>query len=75
MINSQAGCQRELSKRPARPADRESYSIAEMIFKSEKGSGLGHQELRDDDGRTSLVLCATHPEPVRTLEKLFDLPE
>ena len=59
----------------ARPADWESYSVAEMIFKTEKCSGLGHQELRDDDGRTSLVLCATRPELVRTLEKLFDLPE
>lgn len=58
----------------ARPADWENYSAAEMIFKTEKGSGLGHQELRDADGRTSLVLCATRPEPVRTLETLFDFP-
>ena len=59
----------------ARPTDWENYSAAEMIFKTEKGSGLGHQELRDDNGRTSIVLCATRPELVRTLEKLFDLPE
>ncbi len=59
----------------ARPADWENYSAAEMVFKTEKKGGLSHQELRDDKGRTSLVLCATRPESVRTLEKLFDLPE
>ncbi len=58
----------------ARPADWESYSVAEMIFKTGKGSGLGHQELRDSNGRTALALCATLPESVRTLEKLCDLP-
>ena len=56
------------------PADWESYSVAQMMFKTEKGSGLGHQELRDGNGRTSLALCATRPEAVRTLEKLLDLP-
>ena len=58
----------------ARPADWESYSAAEMIFKMEKGTGLGHQERRDGDERTVLVLCATRPDSVRTLEALFDLP-
>ena len=56
------------------PADWETYSAAEMVFKTEKGSGLGHQELRDANGRTALALCATRPESVRTLEKLCDLP-
>ena len=60
---------------PARPADWATYSAAELIFKTEKGSGLGCQERRDGDGRTALALCATHPETVRTLEELFDLPE
>ena len=60
---------------PAHPADWETYSAAEMIFKTEKGSGLGFQEQRDGDGRTALLLCATRPEAARTLEKLFDLPE
>ena len=59
----------------AHPAAWESYSAAEMVFKTEKGSGLGHQELRDDNGRTSLVLCATRPASVRMIEKMFDLPE
>ena len=59
----------------ARPADWESYSAAEMIFKTEKKGGLTHQELSDDSGRTSLALCATRPASIRTLEKLFDLPE
>ena len=58
-----------------RPADWENYSVAEMIFKTERKSGLVHQELRDGQGRTSLVLCATRPDSVRTLEKLFNLPE
>ena len=58
----------------ARPADWENYSAAEMVFKTEKGSGLSHQEQRDANGRTSLVLCATRPSSVRTVEKLFDLP-
>ena len=58
----------------ARPVDWENYSAAEIIFKTEKGTGLGHQEQRDVNGRASLVLCATRPESVRTLEKLFDLP-
>ena len=57
-----------------RPADWETYSAAEMIFKTEKKHGLGHQEQRDGSGRTALVLCATRPASVRTLEKLFDLP-
>ena len=52
----------------------ESYSVAQMVFKTEKGSGLGHQERRDGTGRTSLVLCATRPESVREIEKLCDLP-
>ena len=59
----------------ARPADWKTYSAAEMIFKTEKRDGLSHQELRDGSGRTALVMCATRPESVRTLEKLFDLPE
>ena len=58
----------------ARPVEWERYSIAEMVFKTDKGSGLGHQERRDGSGRTTLVLCATRPEPVQTLERLFDLP-
>ena len=58
----------------ARPVDWENYSAAEMIFKTEKGAGLGHQELHDVNGRTALVLCATRPSSVRTVEKLFDLP-
>ena len=58
-----------------RPVDWRSYSAAEMIFKTEKGSGPGHQELRDSNGRTALILCATRPESVQTLEKLFDLPD
>ncbi len=58
-----------------RLVDWESYSAAEMIFKTEKRNGFGHQEMRDGDERTALVLCATRPESVRTLEKLFDLPE
>ena len=57
-----------------RPADWENYSAAEMIFKTEKGAGLGHQERRDADERTALVLCATRPGSVRTLEALCDLP-
>ena len=59
----------------ARPADWENYSVVQMVFKTEKGTGLSHQELRDENGRTSLVMCATRPGAVRTLEKLFDLPE
>ena len=57
-----------------RSIEWENYSVAEMIFKTEKGSGLGHQELRDENGRTALVLCATRPASLRTLETLFDLP-
>ena len=60
--------------RVARPVDWETYSVAEMVFKTEKRSGLGHQEQHDDGGRTALVLCATRPGSVKTLEKLFDLP-
>ena len=59
----------------ARPADWETYSVAEMIFKTEKGGGLGHQEQRDRGGRTALILCATRPESVRTLEGLCDLSD
>lgn len=59
----------------ARSADWASYSVAEMIFKAEKASGLGHQERRDGNVRTSLVLCATRPASVQMIEKLFDLPE
>ena len=58
----------------ARPVDWERYSVAELVFKTGKGSGLGCQELRDGDRRTSLVLCATRPTSVQTLERLFDLP-
>ena len=58
----------------ARPAAWETYSVAEMMFKTEKRDGLSHQELRDGSGRTALVLCATRPSSVRTLEKLCDLP-
>ena len=58
----------------AHPADWKNYSAAEMIFKTEKGNGLGHQELRVGNGRTSLILCATRAASVRTLEEWFDLP-
>lgn len=58
-----------------RPVDWESYSVAEMILKTEKGKGQSHQERRDNKGRTALVLCATRPAHVQTLERLFDLPE
>lgn len=58
----------------ARPADWNTYSVAEMIFRTEKRTGLGHQERRDGAGRTALVLCATRPEAVRTLERLCELP-
>lgn len=57
-----------------RPPDWKSYSVAEMIFKTERRGGLSHQERREGNGRTSLVLCATRPAAVRTLEELFDLP-
>ncbi len=59
----------------APPADWENYSVAEMVFKTEKGSGLGRREARDGNERTALILCATRPAAVRTLEKLCDLPE
>ncbi len=59
----------------ARPTDWGSYSVAEMIFKTERGTGLGHRELRDERGRTALVLCATRREEIQKLEKLCDLPE
>ena len=59
----------------SRPVQWESYSIAEMVFKTGKGNGLGCQERRDGDNRTALVLCATRPASVQTLERLFDLPE
>lgn len=59
----------------ARPVDWEKHSIAEMVLKTEKRTGFTHQERRDGDRRTGLVLCATRLEPVRTLERLFDLPE
>ncbi len=58
----------------ARSVDWERYSVAEMVFKTEKGSCLGHQEQRDEGGRTALVFCATRPAAVQTLERLFDLP-
>ncbi len=58
-----------------RPADWESYSAAEMVFKTEKGGGLGHQEQRDAAGRIALALCATRSAAVQTLERLLDLPE
>ena len=58
----------------ARPADWLTYSVAEMIFRAEKGSGLNHQEKREANARTALVLCATRPETVRALEALCDLP-
>ena len=58
----------------ARPVDWKTYSVAEMVFKTGRGSGLGHQERYDESGGTSLVLCATDAESVRTLEKLCDLP-
>ncbi len=58
----------------ARPAQWESYSAAEMVFKTEKGGGLSHQAQRDASGAAALVLCATRPASVRTLEGLFALP-
>ena len=58
----------------ARPADWASYSVAEMIFKTEKKNGLSHQERWAGTGRTALVLCATRPTTVRTLEEMFDFP-
>ena len=58
----------------ARPANWERYSVAEMIFKTERGTGLGHQERREGNGRAALVLCATRPEAVRRLEELCELP-
>ena len=56
-------------------ANRKTYSVAEMIFRTEKRRVLAQQELCDESGRTALVLCATRPESVRTLEKLCGLPD
>ena len=58
----------------ARFVEWESYSVAEMFFKTDRGNGLGHQERRSGGDRNALVLRATRPEPVQTLERLFDLP-
>ena len=58
-----------------RPVDWGHYSVAEIVLKTDKGSGLSHQEQRDSNGRTALVLCATRPASVQKLEGLFDLPE
>ncbi len=58
-----------------RPVDWQNYSVAEMVFKTEKGSGLGYQERRNESGRSALVLCATRPTSVQTLEGLLGLPE
>src|ERR1700733_5880538 len=51
-----------------RLVDWENYSVAEMVFKTEKGSGFGHQERCDD--HAALVLCATRPTFVQSLEQL-----
>lgn len=59
----------------SRPVDWQKYSVAEMIFKTEKSGGISHQEMRDGIGRASLVICATRSASVRTIETLFDLPE
>ena len=59
----------------ARPVEWQSYSVAELIFRTEKRGGLSHQALLDGNGSASLALCATRPEAVKALEKLFDLPE
>ena len=66
----------ELSLRAeVRAVDWESYSVAEMVFKTERGSGLGHRKQSDASDGTALVLCATRPTAVLTLERIFDLPE
>lgn len=59
----------------ARPVDWGQYSAAEIVLKTDKGRGLSHQEQRDGNGRTALVLCATRPDSVQTLERVFDLPD
>ena len=59
----------------ARPVEWRSYSVAELIFRTEKRGCLSHQELRDGSNRTALVLCATRPEAVQMLERLCDLPD
>ena len=59
----------------ARSFDWKSYSVAQMIFRTEKRGGVTQQEWRDGSAPPTLVVCATRPESVRTVEKLCDLPE
>ena len=57
-----------------RPVDWENYSVAEIIFKTEKGIGISRQEHRDGSGETAVVVCATRPATIQILEECCDLP-
>lgn len=59
----------------ARPVDWTNYSVAEMIFKTEKGVGISHQEHRDGNGKTAVIVCATRPGALRRLEECCNLSD
>jgi hypothetical protein len=57
------------------PSDWETSTMQEMAVTTMKTDGLSYQDLRDAYGkRTAVSLCATHPDAMKILQTLFELP-
>ncbi len=59
----------------APPADWNSLTLAEMAIRTSKSQGLSYEDLFDASGkRISITLCATAPESMGILQRLFSFP-
>jgi hypothetical protein len=57
------------------PQSWETQSMFDLASDTEAGLGLSYQEQCNASGkRTAIILCATRPEKIAMLEKLFNLP-
>lgn len=55
------------------PVDWDTYTLGHLALDSVKGGGSCYHEKCEPSGnRVSLVLCATSPEAIRTLESIFN---
>lgn len=55
--------------------DWNTTTLFKMALDTERGVGLSYQEMRGPrNERSAIILCATRPEKIRTLETAFTLP-
>jgi hypothetical protein len=54
--------------------DWDTYTLADMLLETAGKDGLAYQDLTSGGKRIAATVCASGPEKVSLLEKLFSLP-